>query len=70
MTCFVFAFSPQTMLHQNSQASMYWHARYAIGEDTLFVRKTDRFSRRHIVSPADTLSVGKTHCLLRLINDC
>ena len=23
MTCFVFAFFPQTMLHQNSQASMY-----------------------------------------------
>ena len=24
------------MLRQNTQASMYWHARHAIGEDTLY----------------------------------
>ena len=28
------------MLHWKTQASMYWHARHAIGEDTLFFPKT------------------------------
>ena len=55
MTCFVFAFFPQTMLQHKSQASMYRHARNAIGEDTLFFRKTHCLSRRHIMFPRDTL---------------
>ena len=42
------------MLQHNSQASMYRHARNAIGEDTLFFQKTHCASRRHIVFPGDT----------------
>ena len=36
----------------------------------MFLRKTLCFFRRHIVPLEDTLSLGKTHCLLRLNNDC
>ena len=65
MVCFVFAFFPRTMLHHNKQASMYQHARQAIGEDTLFCRNTHWFFRKHIVYPEDTLSLPKKHCFSR-----
>ena len=55
MPCFVFAFFGRAMLQHNSQVSMYRHARNAIGEDTLFFRKTHCVSRRHIVFPGGTL---------------